>query len=165
MLPLIVLPLKTPAREYEEKRRKTKKSEEKRKKTKKNEKKNEKAKKNEKKRKKWENSSNPIYTNPMKNLPNSTKVVMKAVSQSGFALQHAAVELQGDREIVMEAVSRYGPALEFATKELRGDHAPKSRFSAVAAAIFKAKSGDLGLFLCILLLLFLLFLLLLLVVV
>ena len=49
----------------EKKRRKTKKNEKKRRKTKKNEK----AKKNEKKRKKWENSSDPIYTNPIKNLP------------------------------------------------------------------------------------------------
>ena len=49
----------------EEKRRKAKKNEKKRRKTKKNEK----AKKNEKKRKKWENSSDPIYTNPIKNLP------------------------------------------------------------------------------------------------
>ena len=45
-----------------EMRRKTKKN-------KKKTKKNEKAQKNEKKRKKWENSSDPIYTNPIKNFP------------------------------------------------------------------------------------------------
>ena len=45
-------------------RRKTKKNEEKRRKTKKNE-----EKRRKKKRKNWENPSDPIYTNPIKNLP------------------------------------------------------------------------------------------------
>ena len=56
----------------EEKRRKAKKNEEKRRKAKKkNEEKRRKATKNDKKRQKWENSSDPIYTNPIKNLPTS----------------------------------------------------------------------------------------------
>ena len=46
---------------------------------------------------------------------------MKAVSQDGFALQHAAAELKDDREIVMTAVSKTGWALEYATKDLKED--------------------------------------------
>ena len=38
-----------------------------------------------------------------------------------FVLQHARAELRGDRNVVMKAVSQYGYALEYATDELRGD--------------------------------------------
>ena len=46
---------------------------------------------------------------------------MKAVSQSGYALQWASEELRGDREVVMKAVSNTGHALRWAIEELRGD--------------------------------------------
>ena len=52
-----------------------------------------------------------------------------AVSQNGLALEHASVELKGDREVVMGAVFQSGQALEHASEELRSDRlsAPKSR--------------------------------------
>ena len=64
---------------FQENRQKNeeKKNEEKRKKKKK------KTKKNEEKRKKWENSSDPIYTNPIKNLPN---YMVRQCFSSQFAL-------------------------------------------------------------------------------
>ena len=48
-------------------------------------------------------------------------MVLAAVSNDGHALQHATVELKGDREIVLAAVSKNGLALRYATEELKGD--------------------------------------------
>ena len=54
-------------------------------------------------------------------LAGDRKIVMAAVSNHGLALQHATEELKGDREVVMQAVSRNGVALRYATKELKED--------------------------------------------
>jgi uncharacterized membrane protein YqjE len=48
-------------------------------------------------------------------------IVLAAVAQNGRALQFAAAELQGDREIVLAAVAQNGYALQFAAAELMGD--------------------------------------------
>jgi len=49
------------------------------------------------------------------------EIVMAAVSNYGFALEHAALSLQADREIVMAAVCNWGPALKYAAPHLRAD--------------------------------------------
>ena len=49
------------------------------------------------------------------------QIVMSAVSQNGFALEHATEEMKGDREGVMTAVSKNGYALQYATEEMKGD--------------------------------------------
>ena len=49
------------------------------------------------------------------------QIVIKAVSQNGFALKHATEEMKGDREVVMTAVSKNGYALAHATEEMKGD--------------------------------------------
>ena len=67
-----------------EKRRKTKKSEEKRRKTK----------KSEEKRKKWENPSDPIYTNPIKNLPiYRCRLQLGARLRGRMATQHSRIRV------------------------------------------------------------------------
>ena len=43
------------------------------------------------------------------------------VAQNGYALQHAAAELQGDSEIVLAAVAQNGYALQYAAAALQGD--------------------------------------------
>mmetsp|Transcript_296 Transcript_296/g.813 ORF Transcript_296/g.813 Transcript_296/m.813 type:complete len:237 (-) Transcript_296:61-771(-) len=48
-------------------------------------------------------------------------VVMAAVSQNGTALRWAATALTSDKEVVMAAVSQHGCALQWATTELKGD--------------------------------------------
>ena len=53
-------------------------------------------------------------------LKGDREIVMEAVKQSGWALQYASAELQGDRE-TLEAVKQYGVALEYALAELKGD--------------------------------------------
>lgn len=49
------------------------------------------------------------------------KVVLAAVSRSGFALEFAAPELRGDREVVLAAVAQEGDALEYASVDLKAD--------------------------------------------
>ena len=49
------------------------------------------------------------------------KVVMEAVKQNGWTLQHASKKLRGDKEVVLEAVKQNGWTLQFASEELRGD--------------------------------------------
>ena len=67
-IPIFAVNCSLSSERIREKRRKTKKSEEKRRKAKKNEK-YRKSEEKRKKRKKWEYSSYPIFTNPVKNLP------------------------------------------------------------------------------------------------
>ena len=83
-------------RKTKKKRRKTKKSEEKRRKAKKNK---QKKGKSEEKREKKENSSDPIYTNPIKNLPtkarnvtqNQTCIAHKSLIQELLSLRIVAL--------------------------------------------------------------------------
>ena len=48
-------------------------------------------------------------------------MVLAATAQDCNALQHAGVELRGDREVVLAAVAQNGTALLDATAELLGD--------------------------------------------
>ena len=59
---------------------------------------------------------------------------MCALPQDRLPLQHASLELRGDREVVMAAVAEHGYALEFASEDLRGDR------EVVMAAV--ANDGD-----------------------
>ena len=43
----------------------------------------------------------------------NTEIVMCTLSQDRLPLQHASLELRGDREVVMAAVAEHGYALEF----------------------------------------------------
>ena len=47
--------------------------------------------------------------------------LLERVAQNGRALQHAAAELQADREIVATAVAQDGDALRYAAEELQRD--------------------------------------------
>jgi hypothetical protein len=49
------------------------------------------------------------------------EIVATAVAQSGEALRHAAAELQADKGIVATAVANYGNALRYAAAELKRD--------------------------------------------
>lgn len=51
------------------------------------------------------------------------QVVLSAVRQNGLALQHASGELRADPEVVLAAVAHCGKALEYAADELRSDKA------------------------------------------
>ena len=86
-------------RTKKEKRRKAKKSEEreeKRKKTKKRKRKR-KQKSEEKRKKKRESSSDPIYTNPIKNLPNLGKRPQKTTKKSPAKLTRKSVRKKSPR--------------------------------------------------------------------
>ena len=47
---------------------------------------------------------------------------LEAIIQQPWRLEHAPLELQGDREIALAAVTRDGATLRCATLELRSDH-------------------------------------------
>jgi len=49
------------------------------------------------------------------------EVVLAAVTQNGYALQHASRKLKGDREVVLAAVAQNGRALRHASRELQRD--------------------------------------------
>ena len=49
------------------------------------------------------------------------EVVLAAVKQSGWALEHASDELKADRDLVLAAVEQDGKALEYASDELKAD--------------------------------------------
>ena len=50
-------------------------------------------------------------------------IVLTAVKQNGLALQYASTELQNDREVVLAAVQQDGGALYYASAELQDDRA------------------------------------------
>jgi hypothetical protein len=43
------------------------------------------------------------------------------VTENGYALQFASIELRGDKDVVLPAVTQYGYGLQFASVELRAD--------------------------------------------
>ncbi len=52
-------------------------------------------------------------------LKGDREIVLVAVAQTSYALQHATVELKGDHEIVLVAMPQDGYALQYATAELQ----------------------------------------------
>ena len=53
-------------------------------------------------------------------MTDARETLLAQVSDNGRALQHATVELRGDREIAMQAVTQCGHALCHVTEELKG---------------------------------------------
>lgn len=51
-------------------------------------------------------------------LKNDRNIVMAAVSQNGWALEHASDALKAERSVVLTAVNRYGEALRYASDVL-----------------------------------------------
>lgn len=49
------------------------------------------------------------------------KLLMIALSRSGYSLQHASTALRDNRDVVLAAVSSHGVALKWASPRLRGD--------------------------------------------
>jgi hypothetical protein len=54
-------------------------------------------------------------------LQNDKEVVLAAVNQCGWALEHASAELRNDKEVVLAAVNQNGWALRYASQELQND--------------------------------------------
>ena len=54
-------------------------------------------------------------------LRNDRNVVLTAVAQNGYALQHASETLRNDDKVVLAAVAQNGYALEYASETLRND--------------------------------------------